>query len=139
LVENETKAWIVEFQQNLMDLERRTEAALQTARSKMETLEQAAASQREASRPGAIDLTVENVLDTDAGYCVALNGKVVKEHVTSKTCGVVDVAPGLREVSVTGQIGGAAVHASQILTVGPGAVAKATLTLAKTKAAAAKP
>lgn len=139
LVEGETKAWMVEFQQNLMELEKRTESAIQTARAKMETLEQAAASERQAHCPGAIELTVENVLDTDAGYSVAINGKAVKENIRTRTCGLPGVQPGLPEISVAAHIGGNPAHDSKFVPVEPGKAAKARFTLAEAKSTAGNP
>src|SRR5437899_10858426 len=68
LVEKETQAWVMEFQTNLSQLEKEAKAAMDSARSAVETAQRESKGAADSTRPGAIDLTVENVLDTDHGY-----------------------------------------------------------------------
>jgi len=137
LVEKETQAWVSEFQSNLSQLEKDTKAAVEAARAQAETVQKENQTRQEATRPGAIDLTVSNVLDTDAGYDVLLDGKPAKTGVKDKSCGILHVAPGLHDLSVKGTLAGATAHASQVITVPPGAALKVELALARAKSAAA--
>ncbi len=136
LVESETKAWITEFQTNLAELERRTEAAVQAAREQAEQAQKQAVSLQKEAAPGAIDLTVANAAETDDGYTVTVGGEVKKQSVATSTCGIVGIAPGLYEVAVSATIAGTAASASQVVTVKPAEAARVSLTLAKAKGAA---
>jgi hypothetical protein len=43
----------------------------------------------DSTRHGAVDLTIENVLDTDHGYDVFIDDERRKSGVTSKTCTII--------------------------------------------------
>ena len=134
LVEKETQAWVMEFQTNLSQLEREAKAAMDSARAAVETAQKESKVASDSTRPGAIDLTVENVLDTDHGYNVAVDDEVQKSSVTSKTCAIMNVAPGLHELAVTATISGALAHASQIVNVTAANPVKVVITVTKAKA-----
>jgi hypothetical protein len=145
LVENETNAWVAEFQANLAELQKSTAAAVDTARAQVQAsqqkadADQQAAQQKleaaeQAARPGGIDLTVSNAADTDEGYEVLVDGQSKKAGVLSNSCGILGVSPGLHELEVQAKIGGSAAHVSQMVTITAGAAAKVQLTLAKQKA-----
>ncbi len=126
LVEQETKAWATEFQSNLAqleaDLKARADAAQRTAKT-----------QAEASRPGAISLTVDNGDQTDGGFSVSLDSKVVEESVLGSKCEILSVTPGLHRLGIGATIGKQRALASEIVTVEPGAVLKVSLSLVKAK------
>ena len=103
----------------------------------METAQKDSKAAAGSIRPGAIDLTVESVLDTDKGYEVSVDEEVRKSAVTGKTCAIMNVAPGLHELSVTATMSGAPAHASQIVDVPAGAAVKVSVTLTKAKVAGA--
>ena len=136
-VENETKAWVAEFQANLAELQTRTAAAVDAARAQVQTAQQEADKAQQAARPGGIDLTVENAAEADAGYEVLVDGRSEKTGVAGVTCGILGISPGPHDLEVRAKIGGAPAHASQLVTVPAGAGVKAQLKLAKPKAAAA--
>ena len=75
LVEKETQAWVMEFQTNLSQLEKEARAAMDSARAAVETVQKEAKVAADSTRPGAIELTVENVLETDHGYDVSVDGE----------------------------------------------------------------
>ncbi|MGH9665686.1 MAG: SLATT domain-containing protein [Bryobacteraceae bacterium] len=133
LVEKETQAWVTEFQMNLTQLEKEAKAAVEAARAQAETAQKDATDRLAAAKPGAIDLIIENVLQTDAGYDAAIDGEIVKRKVTSRNCGLVGLDPGLREVAVTAMLSGTPAHASQIVAVPAGAAVKVALTLTGSK------
>ena|ERR1700722_3261453 len=133
LVEKETQAWVMEFQTNLSQLEKEAKAAMENARAAAETAQKETQAAAGSTRPGAIDLTVENVLETDRGYDVYVDGELRKSAVTGKTCGIMDVTPGLHELAVTAEISGLPAHASQIVNVSAGVAVTAGITLAKAK------
>jgi hypothetical protein len=135
LVEKETQAWVTEFQTNLSQLEKEARAAMDSARAAVQTAQKESKETADSTRPGAIDLTVENVLDTDNGYDVSVDGELRKSAVTGKTCAVMGVAPGLHDLTVTAAISGAPGHASQIVNVAAGTAVKVSITLAKAKIA----
>lgn len=133
LVERETQAWVTEFQTNLSQLEKEAKAAIEAARAQAETTQQDMRERLAAVKPGAIDLTVEEVLRTDGGYDVAIDGEIVKMKVTSRNCGLMNLSPGLHEIAVTATLSGAPAHASQIVSVQAGAAVKVSLALSGTK------
>jgi hypothetical protein len=137
LVEKETQAWAMEFQTNMSQLEKEARAAVDSARASMEATQKESRTAADSTRSGAIDLTVGNVLDTDGGYDAFVDEVTRKTAVTSQTCAIMNVAPGLHELAVTASIEGRSVHASEIVNVAAGAVVKVSMTLARTKAASA--
>jgi hypothetical protein len=108
--EQETQAWISEFQTNLSQFEKDLRTQL------------------EASRPGAIDVRVSDGQRAPDGFALALDQMVV-ETVTGTSGSIGNVAPGLHKISATARLGGATYTASQIVTVAPATVAKLELTL----------
>ncbi len=136
LVENETQAWVMEFQSNLSQLEKQAKAALDTARSQADAAQKEYRATADSTRPGAIDLTVENILDTDQGYDVFIDGEQRKSAVTGRTCAIMNVAPGLHEIGVKATLSGAPVHESQSVSVAAATPTKVSMTLSKAKAAA---
>lgn len=137
LVEKETQAWVMEFQTNLSQLEKEAKAAMDSAQAAVLTAQEESKKTADSTRPGAIDLTVKNVLDTDHGYNVSVDGELRKGAVTGKTCAIMSVAPGLHELTVTAAMSGAPGHASQIVDVAAGTPVKVSITLAKAKIVAA--
>ena len=137
MVEKETQAWVVEFQTNLSQLEKEARAAMDSARAAVDTARKESESARGSTRPGAVAITVENVLETDHGYDVSIDGQVRKSKVTGSTCAVMDISPGLHELQITAVMSGSPAHASQIVTVAPGTAATASITLTRAKAAPA--
>ncbi|HZT32154.1 MAG TPA: SLATT domain-containing protein [Bryobacteraceae bacterium] len=133
LVESETSAWVTEFQANLAEMERRTEAAVRMAREQAGQAEKGTKPQLSAAAPGAIDLTVSNAGETDAGYAVSVDDEMAKSAVASQTCGIMGIAPGLHELSVSGKIGGVPASASQVVTVRPEEATKVSVTLEKAR------
>jgi hypothetical protein len=108
-VENETKAWVAEFQANLAELQTRTAAAVEAARTQMQAPKRGqheADQAQQAARPGGIDLTLENAADADEEYEVLVGGESKKSGVLSTTWGIVGISPGLRELELRARIGG---------------------------------
>jgi hypothetical protein len=124
----------MEFQTNLSQLEKEAKAAIDSARAAVETAQKESRTTADSTRPGAIDLTVENVLDTDNGYDVAIDGEARKSGVTGRSCAIMNVGPGLHELAVTGVMAGALAHASQIVTFSAGTAVKLSIALSKAKA-----
>jgi hypothetical protein len=133
LVEKETQSWVMEFQSNLSQLEKDAKAAMESARTAVETAQKDAKVSAQSTRPGAIDLTVENVLETDHGYNVEVDEEVRKSTVTSKTCAIMSIGPGLHGLVITATLAGAPAHASQIVTIAADAVTKVSVTLTREK------
>jgi hypothetical protein len=134
IVEDETRQWVSEFQTNMADLEKETKAALETARAQSENMQKEAASLRENSRVGAIDLTIENGDQADAGFDVFVDGALAK-HGVGRTCAVPGLSPSLHTLLVTGAMGGDHAQAEQAVAVQANAIAKVSLTLLKAKVA----
>jgi hypothetical protein len=135
LVEKETQDWASEFKTNLAQLDKEAQALVASARVQVEEMKKATVEREKAARPGSIDLSIENVLDTDAGYSVEIDGKERKTQVKSKSCGIQEVPIGVREVTVKATIGGDDAHASQLVEVKAEQITKVSVTLSKTRAA----
>src|ERR1043165_5024698 len=109
-VEQETQTWVSEFKTNLTEIEK------------------TATTQRESARPGAIDITVTNGMDTEDGFTVALDGMEVK-RIRGTKYQIGYVPPGPHKIAVTGTIKGESLDASELANVAPGEIAKVTLAL----------
>jgi FtsZ-binding cell division protein ZapB len=109
-VEQETQTWVSEFKTNLAELEK------------------TATTQRESARPGAIDITVTNGMDTEDGFTVALDGMEVKK-VRGTKYQIGYVPPGPHKIAVTGIIKGEPLDASELANVAPGEITNVTLAL----------
>jgi len=109
-VEQETQTWVSEFKTNLAEIEK------------------TATTQRESARPGAIDITVTNGMDTEDGFTVALDGMEVK-RIRGTKYQIGYVPPGPHKIAVTGTIKGESLDASELANVAPGEIAKVTLAL----------
>jgi len=111
-VDQETQAWVAEFQSSLAQLEK-------TARAQLEE-----------ARPGAIEVNVTNGAEAGDGFTVLVDGVVAGQGVGTEYQ-VMRVPPGPHSVSVKAIVSGAILSASDITNVQAGAVAKVVLKLAK--------
>lgn len=109
-VEQETLTWVSEFKTNLAEIEK------------------TATTQRESARPGAIDITVTNGMDTEDGFTVVLDGMEVKK-IRGTKYQIGYVPPGPHKIAVTGTIKGEPLDASELANVAPGEISKVTLAL----------
>jgi len=133
-IEKETQAWIAEFQSNLQQLEKETTTALATARDEAkkeaEAVHAAQKTAAEANRPGAIDVSLKIDPATAVGITIEVDGQVHTENVSGSTCGIANVAPGLRAVTASAVGGdGKPRRVSRIVTVEGNKVAATTLEL----------
>lgn len=146
MVEGETNAWVADFQKNLAELQKSTDAALETARSNIQAAQQRTEEERKAAAKkaeedriatlhGGIDLTVENAAETDEGYDVFVDGKSRKTGVPGTTCAVLDIAPGPHDLTLQAKIGSVPAYASGAVMVASNTFTKVQLKLAKRKAA----
>lgn len=110
-VEQETLAWISEFQTSLSEIERTVK------------------SQQEATKPGAIDVTVTNGMEAANGFTVTLDGMNVATDIRGTKHQILYVPPGPHKVSVSGVIEGETLDASDLVDVPAGVIAKVTLAL----------
>lgn len=109
-VEQETNTWISEFKSSLADIEKTAKA------------------QGEASKPGAIAVTVTNGMETDEGFTVALDGMDVKT-IRGTKYQIGYVSPGTHKIGIRGTINKEELDASELITVSPGETAAVTLAL----------
>lgn len=132
-VEKETNAWITEFQANLAQIQKQTQQALDQAREEAaKQAERIDSIKREAAasqRNGAVRLEVTVSGTLDSGFSVDLDGKQCRQGITGTTCGIGDVAPGLREVAVRGSVAGKSVHASTMAEVAPNQIKDVKLSI----------
>lgn len=110
-VEQETQIWISEFRTNLVEIEK------------------AAKTQSDATKPGAIDITVTNGMDTDVGFTVVLDGLAVMRGVKGTRHQIGYVPPGTHKILINGAIKGESFDASELVNVVPGTTSNVTLAL----------
>lgn len=108
--QQETQAWVMEFQTNLADLEKT---------AKLRGQEQ---------KPGRIEVTVANARDFDPGVSVSLDGMETRS-VEGTSCIFGSVTPGSHIVLVKGSKSGKILQASEIVRVQPDSVGAASLML----------
>ncbi len=108
--EKETKAWIVEFQTNLSQLEKDLK------------------SQMEASRPGGVDVEVTDGAKSETPVEVSLDG-MLAERFTGTAGSIGYVAPGVHRVTVKARKAGRDYLASALVNVTGGEIGKARFTL----------
>ncbi|MGH9449398.1 MAG: SLATT domain-containing protein [Terriglobia bacterium] len=111
LVQQETDAWILEFQASLAELAR------------------AAQSRMEAQKPGQVLVTVSNANDLDGSAATASLDGLETKQIESGQCTFLDVPPGDHQVRVTGTMAGRIHQDSQIVTVPPGGKGSVSLML----------
>jgi hypothetical protein len=127
-VEQETQAWAAEFQKALQMLGE--ELSSKASKAQEESLERS-----QATRPGAISLTITNGHEADNGLQVQLDNNPERTEHGAK-CEFVPVLPGEHAIRVTATIDGHRATASDIVTVKPGEINRTTVTLVKVKGAA---
>ncbi|MGH9396694.1 MAG: SLATT domain-containing protein [Terriglobia bacterium] len=109
-VQQETNAWILEFQTNLAELAK------------------AAQVRADAQKPGQVLVTVSNAKDLDPAFTASLDGIETKQA-DGGQCMFFDVPPGDHRVLVTGAKAGQPYQDSQIVSVPPGGKSSISLTL----------
>jgi hypothetical protein len=109
-VQQETQAWVVEFQTSLADLEK-------TAR--MRAQEQ---------KPSSMEITITNAAEFDSGVTVSLDG-MDPLAVDGKSCVFRNVAPGPHIVLARGSKSGKVAQQSDIVRVQPDAPATVSITI----------
>jgi SMODS and SLOG-associating 2TM effector domain 2 len=110
-VDQETQSWVSEFKTNIAEIEKTAKA------------------QAEAARPGAIEVIVQNGMETDSGFTVTLDGMRHGAAVRGTKYHIGYLSPGPHMVVVEGTIEGEPLDASEYVNVLPGEVVKASLSL----------
>jgi hypothetical protein len=109
-VQQETEAWVLEFQSSLADLEKVAQV------------------RTDAARPGSLQVTVPNAAEFDGGVTATLNGIEVKK-VDGTRCLFLSVGPGQHQMLIKGTKAGKASEASEIVKVAPDSMAVVTVAL----------
>jgi hypothetical protein len=125
----ETKDWAAEFQSNVAGMEKDIKTQLDALKAQ---IEKTAKDREDATRPGAIVLTVVNAEKTDNfRFDVCLEGgggKVTETVQAAREWTRINVAPGQYKLTVTAAHG-SPVAASAIVQVKPGETQQANITL----------
>jgi hypothetical protein len=108
--ERETRAWVIEFQSNIAQLEKDLR------------------SQSEQRHAGAIDVRVADGSKAREGIELLLDQMAV-ERITGSAGSIGSVTPGLHKVTARAVLDGRSFAASQVVDVYPGAVSQVELTL----------
>ncbi|HEV2382779.1 MAG TPA: SLATT domain-containing protein [Terriglobia bacterium] len=129
MVLQETKDWVSEFQSSMAQIEKDVKAQLDTLTAQVQ---KAAQPKDAASRPGSVELTVEDADKTDGfEFHVTLvneTGKLADETVTrAKSWRRINLAPGQYSLTLTATVGGKPVAAQSIVEIKPGEITKSTV------------
>jgi hypothetical protein len=125
---DETRQWATEFQQNLAGMEKDIAARQEVKKKELEA-------QAEASRPGAVQLTVTNAASTEnRTFSVRLRSsegsRETSETVTgAQTWAKSGLLPGMYELKVQAQITGRKAEESKVIQVNPNQVTECAITL----------
>ncbi len=117
IVEDETSAWVEEFRRSITQINDALRARASEADAR-----------RAAAQPGAVNLTVTNGDQCDAGWDVTVDDGVVV-HQAGQMATLRDLPPGLHVLEVIGRIGAAERRAQVSATVAAGAATDQKLTL----------
>ena len=109
-VQQETDAWVLEFQANLADLTNTVKA------------------QRDAQKPGSAQVTVSNAKDFDGGVKVQLD-QSEDRTIEGTQCLFASVAPGTHEILVIGKKGDQVFKAATVVKVAADSLASVSVTL----------
>lgn len=130
MVLDETKDWASEFRSNMAQMEKDVKAQLDALKTR---LEQSARDAQAASKPAALEVTVQNAAKSDGfAFDIALDGpsgRIVDSVANAIVWTAINRAPGQYQVKVTAKVQGAALSASSVVDLKPGEIAKASLTL----------
>jgi hypothetical protein len=107
-VQQETDAWVLEFQSNLADLANTVKA------------------QRDAQKPGSAQITVSNAKDFDGGIKVQLD-QSEERTIEGTQCLFPSVAPGTHEILVIGKKGDHSFKAATVLRVAADSLASVSI------------
>jgi hypothetical protein len=136
-IERETQEWVKEFQTNLAQLEEQARTRLEAEKLEGQKRGAEMVDEAKARRPGIINLTVENVKDTDAGYSIFLDDarEPVAKDVPAREFALPNVAPGLHTIRAEATIQGRKAQASRGIDVKPNELGTLTLQLTAVSAA----
>lgn len=109
-IQQETDAWVLEFQANLADLTNAVKA------------------QRDAQKPGSAQVTVSNAKDFDAGVKVQLD-QSEERTIEGTQCLFASVAPGTHEILVIGKKGNQTFKAASVVKVAADSLASVSIAL----------
>lgn len=109
-IQQETEAWLVEFQTSLSDL-------MTTVRSQTDT-----------TKAGSVQVTVTNAAQFDGGVTVTLD-QLTEMPLTGTQCFFPSVSPGPHAISVRGKKADKLSNASDVVKVSPGATASVSITM----------
>ncbi len=130
MVLQETKDWATEFQSNMAQMEKDLKAQLDTLKAQVEKSDK---EKKDASKPGAIELTLTNAEKTDGfRFDVTLegaSGRFGESLSNAKVWTRVNVAPGQYKVALDALAQGRKTSTSGIVEVKPGETAKPSLVL----------
>jgi len=117
VVQEETRAWSEEFLSGLRQLE-------DTLAARKADAEARAAE----TQPGSINLSVTNGDQVTGTWTVQVDGATLSTH-SGKSAAIPSVAPGMRRLRVTGDIGGTVRAAERVIELPAGGKVEETLTL----------
>jgi hypothetical protein len=131
LVLQETKDWVTEFQNNMVQMEK--DIVAQVAALKAEA-DKTAQARKVAQQPGSIQLHIQNAnkADTGTGISVLLTDaqdKTIQEPVTGATWARLNLLAGQYKIRIQATVQGHSAEDQKVVVVKPGEVAEVQLTL----------
>jgi hypothetical protein len=117
IVQEETNAWVEEFQTSIRQVDETLKARAEESKAKTN-----------GARVGAVNLMVTNGEQFTGGWNLTVDGAQERSYV-GRTAAIRDVPAGIRVLKVSGVINGAKKEAELAATVPPGGTANAEVTL----------
>jgi hypothetical protein len=131
LVLQETKDWVTEFQNSMVQMEK--DIAAQVAALKAQ-VEKAAQAKEAAEQPGSIQLQIQNASKADTGTTISVSltdaqGKTIKESASGQSWARLNLLPGQYKIGIQATVQGQSVEDQKVVPVKPGEIANVQLAL----------
>ena len=131
LVLQETKDWVTEFQNSMVQMEK--DVAAQVAALKAQ-VDKAAQAKEAAEQSGSIQLEIQSASKADTGTAVSVSltdaeGKTVHENASGASWAKINVLPGQYKIGIEATVKGQRVEDQKVVSVKPGEIAPVQLTL----------
>jgi SMODS and SLOG-associating 2TM effector domain 2 len=131
LVLQETKDWVTEFQNSMVQMEKDIVAQVAALKAQVD---KAAQAKEAAEQPGSIQLQIQNASKVDAGTTISVcltdaQGKTIEESASGQSWARLNLLPGQYKIRIKANVKGQNVEDQKVVPVKPGEIADVQLTL----------
>jgi hypothetical protein len=122
LVLQETKDWVTEFQNSMVQMEKDIGAQVAALKAQVD---KAAQAKEAAEQAGSIQLQIQNASKVDTGTTITVcltdaQGKTIKESASGQSWARLNLLPGQYKISVQATVKGQSVEEQKVVSVKPG-------------------